>query len=132
MFEKAARLQLRFDSPKGPLTVEDLWNLPLTSVNPARPNLDEIARGLHKQLKSGEDVSFVLKEKKSDAVVQLKFDIVKHIIDVRLTEAEAAALVRSNAEKKQKIMALIADKQDEELKGKSLEELNALVASLNG
>ena len=30
-FEQAVRLKLRFNSPKGLLSVEDLWDLPLTS-----------------------------------------------------------------------------------------------------
>ena len=33
IFEQAARQAFRFESPKGFLTVEDLWNLPLTQRN---------------------------------------------------------------------------------------------------
>lgn len=129
MFEKASRLKLRFDTNKGQITIEDLWELPLTSKT-GRANLDDIARDLHRQLKNDSDVSFVVKERKSDTTVQLKFDIVKHIIDVRLAESEAQAKARENSEKKQRILQLIADKQDEELKGKSLDDLKAMVDEL--
>jgi hypothetical protein len=129
MFEKASRLKLRFESGKGQLSIEDLWDLPLTSKT-GRANLDDIARNLHKQLKNDDDVSFVIKEKKSDATVQLKFDIVKHIIEVRLAENEANAKLRDNADKKQRILAIMAERQDEELKGKSLDDLKAMVAEL--
>jgi hypothetical protein len=132
MFEKASRLKLRFDSPvSASLLVEDLWGLPLTSTK-TRPvaNLDDIAVALHKQLKNDSDVSFVVKSRKSDETIQLKFDIVKHIIEVRVAEADVAAEKKSNSDKKQKILALIADKEDDALAGKSVDELRALAESL--
>lgn len=129
MFEKATRLKVRFESPKGLLSVEDLWDLPLTSGT-GKANLDDIAKGLHRKLKEDDDVSFVLKDKKSDKVEQLKFDIVKHIIDVRLAEFEAMEAHRANVKKKQRILEIIATKEDESLKGQSLEELKKMVEGL--
>ena len=130
IFEQAARCKLRFETNRiGGILVEDLFDLPLTSKT-GRPNLDDIARGLHKQLKSGDDVSFVEPSRSSDPVVQLSFDIVKHVIDAKLEANKAEAKKRDDAEKKQKILALIADKKDEALKGKPLEELEAMLATL--
>lgn len=129
IFEKAVRLKLRFDTSKGLANIEDLWDLPLTS-NVGRPNLDDIARGIHKQLKSGDDVSFVVPEQKSNETVQLKFDIVKHIIDAKIAENATALAAKERADKKQKIMALIADKQDESMKGLSIDDLKKLMAEL--
>ncbi|MDR1638314.1 MAG: hypothetical protein LBT59_01340 [Clostridiales bacterium] len=129
MFEKAARLKYRFESSKGLLTVEDLWDLPLTSET-KRANLDDIARELHKQLKSGDDISFVYPERKSNATIQAKFDIVKHIIDVKLLELEAAKKAEQNKLQKQKILRLISEKDDEVLRGKSREELTALLEGI--
>ena len=130
MFEKASRLKVRFDTGKGQVAIEDLWDLPLTSKT-GRANLDDIARGLHKQLKNDDDVSFVVKDKKSDTIVQLKFDIVKHIIEIRLAENEANTKARENAEQKQRILQLITEKQDDDLKGKSLDELKAMASELS-
>lgn len=130
MFEKASRFKFRFQTPQGAIGVEELWEIPMTGRRGGQANLDDIARDLHKQLKSGDDVSFVLKEKKSDAVTQAKFDIVKHVIDVRLAENEAALKVRENAERKQRILSLIAEKQDKALSEKSEAELRALAESL--
>lgn len=45
-------------------------------------------------------------------------------------ENEAALQAREKAEKKQQLLSLISKKKDEEMKGKSLEELNQLLASL--
>lgn len=130
IFEQAARLKLRFETTRiGDISAEDLFDLPLTS-KVGRANLDDIARSLHKQLRSGDDVSFVEPARSSDPTVQLRFDIVKHVIDAKLEENKAEAKKRDDAEKKQKIMALIADKKDEVLKGKPLEELEAMLATL--
>lgn len=127
LFEIATRKQYRFNSQVGALSVEDLWNLPLTSTRSA--SLDAIAKELYSQLNE-ETVSFVTPSVSDNTVVQQKFDIVKHIIDVKVAERDAAKLAAENATKKQKILSLIAQKQDEQLSGSSLEELQALANSL--
>lgn len=129
MFEKASRLKLRFDSPKGLLSTEDLWDLPLTS-NTGRANLDDIARALFGQLKSDTNISFVNADQKSDTADQLKFDVVKHIIDVRLKERAEAAVASERAAKKQLIMSIIAEKETDGLKGASLEDLRKQLEAL--
>jgi len=129
MFEKVSRAKVRFDSPKGQLSVEDLWDLPLTSTR-GQANLDDIARALHKQLKNGDDVSFVNTAQKSDPVVQLKFDVVKHVIEVRLAENEAAATKRTNAEKRATLMEALAVQEAKALANKTPEELRAELAAL--
>lgn len=127
LFEIATRKQFRFNSQVGALSVEDLWNLPLTSARSA--SLDAIAKELHSQLKE-ETISFVTPSVSDNTVTQQKFDIVKHIIDVKVSERDAAKLLAENAAKKQKILSLIAEKQDEKLSEASLEELQALANSL--
>ncbi len=127
MFEQATRLKLRFETAKGALTVEDLWDLPLTSTS--KPNLNDIAKGLSRYLRENEE-DFVGTASKADTAAQLKFSIVKHVIAVRLAENEAAHVAASRRETKNRIMTLIAEKQDENLRGKSLEELQAMVSTL--
>lgn len=126
MFEKATRMRLRFETTAGLIDVEDLWQLPLTSTR-GKINLDDIAKDLHKKLKNDDEVSFVYKDKKPESLDQLRFDIVKHIIDVKIAEREAEADATARKEKKQKILALIAEKQDENLRGMTLEQLTAMV-----
>jgi len=128
MFEKASRFKLRFDTTQGQLDVEDLWDLPLTSGN--RANLDDIARGLSKQVKEAETESFIVKPAKANEITLLKFDIIKHVIEIRLAENEAAATARANKERKQKILAIIANKQDEQLATSSIEDLQKLAEAL--
>ncbi|SDK44658.1 hypothetical protein [Bradyrhizobium ottawaense] len=128
MFEKATREKLRFDTQVGPLSVEDLWDLSLTSEK--KVNLNDIAKVLFKQLENGDDVSFVDTAKKTDKTVQLRFDIVKHIIDVKLAENTEKVAARGKAERLDKINQAIARRQDLNLENLSLEELEAAKADL--
>lgn len=128
MFEKAVRMKLRFETAVGFLTVEDLWDLPLSSTRYA--SLDDVARGLHRELKEAEETSFVVKTSAADERLQLAFDVVKHVIDVKLAEVEAEKTRAENKARKQKLLSLIAEKQDESLKASSVEELQAMVEAL--
>jgi hypothetical protein len=128
MFQQATRLKLRFETSKGQLSVEDLWDLPLTSTRHSA-NLDDLARTLHEATKT-EHVSFVNKAAPVNELQKLRFDIVLHIINTRIGENDAAATARANREKKQQIMALIDQKQNEALGALSVEDLRKMVESL--
>ncbi|HXJ61960.1 MAG TPA: hypothetical protein VNU68_35430 [Verrucomicrobiae bacterium] len=121
MFEKATRLKLRFESSHGPLLAEDLWDLPLKS-------LDNLAVGLKRSLET--DTTSFINERKPDETVQLRFDIAKHVIDVRLNEAQQAKDAKDRAQKKQQILGILATRENAKLEGASEDELRALLASL--
>ena len=128
MFEKASRLKMRFPSPQGGLTVEDLWDLPLTSTRAA--NLNNIAKDISRRLKAEGEEDFVNPKSGADEALQVQLDIVKHIIQVKQSENEAARTLADRKQKKERIMEIIAKKQDQELEGKPLEELTAMVEGL--
>jgi len=128
MFEKASRLHLRFDTPVGPLAVEDLWQLPLTSDR-SRTDLDGVARGLDEIVKASA-VSFVTDSSEPDEELQLKFDIVKHIIKVKREELATATKQAANASLKLRLQGILASRADTALEGKSDEELKALIDQL--
>lgn len=114
MFEKAARLKLRFRTDIGTLTAEDLWDLSL-------PQLDTMAKSLRKQVEEDE-VSFI-SDVKPDQKTQLRFDIVKRVIEERLAEREAFKVAQVNRERKAKILNILASKQDAALGEMSQEDL---------
>jgi len=121
MFEKATRMKLRFPH-KGQCTVEDLWDLGVTA-------LDGIYKTLRAAQKDQEGDS-LLAEHRPDSALALQVEIVRHIVAVKQAEAaEKKAAVDKRAQK-ERIMELIARKQDEALASKSVEELTALVAGL--
>lgn len=130
MFDQVTRLKLRFETSRGAISVEDLWDLPLKSET-GRPNLDDVAKGIARQMKADGDVgSFVDDVAKPNSLGQLMLDTVKHVIAVRKQEAADKAKERERAATKQRIMEILAEKQDDALKGKSEQELTALLATM--
>ena len=128
MFENVSRRKLRFESPKGMLTVEDLWDLPLTSTTKA--NLYTIANELYRALKAASQESFINTVRSAGDGLQLKFDIAKYIYDTKQEEQRIARDSEERAEKKQKIMAIIARKQDGVLESASLDDLLEMAKNL--
>ena len=129
IFEQATRAKIRFSTPVGMLSVEDLWDLPLTSTR-ARANLDDVARLLDAELKSTSSVSFVNDVSEVNAKTKLMFDVVIHVINTKIDEAKAAKSAADVREKKQKIMAIIERKQEESLSAASIDDLQQMLASL--
>jgi len=123
MFEKASKLKLRFTSTVGNITTEDLWDLPL-------PELDMIAKALRTDVSASTEDSFIEKPTPKNTTLELKFDIVKHIIEVKLANKDSAAKRADTIAQKQKLLSILADKQDEDLKGKSAEEIQKLIEEL--
>jgi hypothetical protein len=128
MFKTAAKKKFRFESPKGQLTVEDLWDLPLTSVKGV--SLNSVAQGIHHKLKDNEEISFVDTATASNTELSMKLDIVKAVIADRIADRDAARLTAENKEKKQKIMQIIAAKKDAAMEGMDVADLEKLLADL--
>lgn len=127
IYKRASVLALTFPTAQGSLTVSDLWRIPLQSVR-GQTSLDEISKVIHKQLKN-EDGNFSLidKDKKSDPRVQLQFDIIKDVIETRLLEREKKDNEKAEAERKQRIRGIIADKKHKNLLDMPVEELEKLL-----
>lgn len=94
MFEKATKIKLRFDSNLGRLSVEDLWDLPLQTTKSNGTSLDSIARDVYKQIKESDTISFVDDTKNTNEELNLKLEILKHIITVKKEEILAKKAAR--------------------------------------
>lgn len=128
LFLAAARQKFRFESSKGQLTVEDLWDLPLTSQT-GKVCLDEVARNLYQKMNEAKNISFVT-PKVEDETVQQKFDIVKYVIEVRIAERDEAAKAKQRAERRQNLMDLIAQKETNALAELSVDDLKKMLAEV--
>lgn len=123
MFEIATREKYRFPY-KGQIGVEDLWDL---SVG----ELDKIYKALNREAKQINEESLLAAKSKEDKVLDNKINIIRHIVSVKLDEIANVKAAHERTEQKQKIMAILANKQDEELRGKSADELKAMLAELD-
>lgn len=115
LFEIAVREKYRFPY-KGMISTEDLWDL---SVNA----LDSIFKTLNKERKNADEESLLDVKDNVNTTLENKIAIIKYIVNVKQTEAAEKLLEREKKQQKQKIMNLIAKKQDETLENMSQEEL---------
>lgn len=131
LFAFATRNKLRFPI-SGSISVEDVWDLPLKAKREGSPSLDELAQTLDDAVQTLPRRSFVDDSEGTSekSVAQLKLDLVLFVIDVKKREAagKQAAVVRESQARQ--LDELIARKQNQELEGKSVEELRALRDSL--
>lgn len=121
-FEKASRVNLEVPvNEQAVVSVNSLWNLPMASKN--RVSLESIAIYLHNELKGNDVPDFLAPKSTTDNTLQLSYDIVKHIIEVRQAEQVAAV---SKAEKQSQIKLMreaIATKKTEKLLSGDLDEM---------
>lgn len=130
IFERASRKKLRFDTPVGELTVEDLWDLDLTR---GRASLDSIAAKLHGLLQVPGNFSLVNPDQvtASQSDNQLRFDIVKHVVEDKLARQKAAEASAAKRAKRDQLLAVMARKQDEAISSASLEDLQKQLDELD-
>lgn len=122
IFEYAAKHKLRFPY-RGSITTEDLYDL-----SPA--DLDRIYKTLAREVKKNEEESLLADKKDEDVDLNVKIDIIKHIVTEKLAAIERAKKAAATKMQAEKIRAIIAEKQDAALKEMSPEELNKMLEEL--
>lgn len=120
MYKEAIRQGLTFQTSKGLLSIEQLWQL-------TPKELDALAVQLEAEYKESGKKSFLVAKSVKDKTAKLKFDIVLDVLTTIVEEQEALSNAQEVKEHNKKIMALIADKKDEDLKGKSVKELEGML-----
>lgn len=125
MFEIASQKKFRFVTRKGNITAEDVWDLPLNDNSGA--SLNDLAKSLNREIKDNAEESFVETKSPSNKDLETKFSIVKRVIEVRLEKIEKRKTASVAKEKKEQVLRLIADKENDVLAGKSIEELRAML-----
>lgn len=129
-FKKAARLKLRFPSVKGLLTVEQLYDLPLTSKGGC--DLDSVAKTVNGYLRQASEDSFVnTKPNLEKDLNQLCLDIVKEVIADRIAENEANAKAVANRHEREKLLTVLEGKKDAALANLTEAELEERIRALS-
>lgn len=120
IFEKGVRSKVRFQSEKGNLTIEDLYDLSLAQLN-------RLAKKLSKALKESAEEDFLEDKSAEDTYMKLQFDIVLHVLTTKKEENEARKNAVAKKAQREKILEAIARKQDESLENMSEDELKKLL-----
>lgn len=122
MFEMVTREKMRFPF-KGLVSIEDLWDLTVQ-------NLDLIFKTLNSELKKVKEESLLNAKSIQDKELDVKIEIVKYIVGVKLQEEDVRAKAKVQKEQKQKILEILSQKQDESLQNKSIDELKEMLSKL--
>ena len=114
-FEKGTRDKVRF-AYKGQTGIEDVWDLSVEDLDGIYQKLMETQREM--------STDSLLEQKRTGSrTLELKINIVKHMVTVKLAEAEAREQAAENKLYDQRVDAIIAKKQDAGLEEMSIEDL---------
>jgi len=119
MFEVAVKSKFRF-LYKGIINTEDLFDLSLNDLN-------VVYQTLKKQQKQTQEESLLEIKSQEDQELDVKIQIVKHIFDEKVNEREMKLKEKEFKQHEQKIMEIIARKQDVEYENMSIDELNKMI-----
>ncbi len=122
LFEMATRSKLRFQSTKGKLSVEDLWDL-------SDKDLDVVYKNLKDQeVKSSEES--LLDDANVDPKLTAAIGIVKYIFATKRNERLAEKERINKKLTQRKYIDALSKKQDEAIEKMSEAELRAMIDSL--
>lgn len=128
LYKKAAQVKLRIQTCKGLLSVEDVWGLSLANLDSSIRSLAPLVK---KYQTDNSDLDFLSSDSNTKSeetsLLELSFEILKDVYLTKKEEADARAKAKETKEFNQRIMSLIAEKQENSLKDKSIEELMAMI-----
>ncbi len=124
LFILAAKRKYRFESGRGSVSVEDLFDLNLTT-------LDTVAVALDDKIQKAGRKSFIGKRSASTGDDENRLEIVKFVIEHLQTEAEARKTRADKENQKTFLKGLLEKKQMEQLEGLSVEEIQKQLDQLS-
>lgn len=121
IFQQASRLKLRFQTARGFLNTEQLWELSL-------PSLDQMYIHLEEELGTASNKGLIKNRTatKEDEILKLKLDILSEVFNTLTNEKEAKEERKAIQSQNARIDELIARKKDEDLANMSIEQLEKL------
>lgn len=122
IYKEALRRNIRFEF-KGLRSTEELWGMRLEE-------LDSIFQSLNTQRKTKSEESLLSTQNPEVSELDLKIEIVRDIVGTLLQEKAEREESANKAARKQKILEMVARKEDDELGNLSADELKALANQL--
>lgn len=124
MYKQAAQLKLRFETPKGVLSAENLFDLSMTDLS---TTIKKVNAQLKKEQTTDNELAFLEGTDVVESQNSLRFKILKDVYMTKKDARDAAALDYEKKQKKQRIAEIIAKKKEEALENMSIEELEAML-----
>ncbi len=124
MYKQAVMLKLRFETPKGLLTVEQLFDLSMTDLSTTIKKVNALIK---KEQATDDELSFLEGIDTTETQNSLRFRILKDVYLTKKDARDAAALDFEKKQRNQRIAEIIAKKKDEALESKSIEELEKML-----
>ena len=109
---------------KGLISTEDLFDLTLADLDAIYKSLKKEESDLQGDSLLGNDENPNVRE------VEVKIEVVKAIFDMKKAEIARAERALANKAQKDKILAIIEDKENQELSEKSIDELREIYLNL--
>ena len=127
MFEMASQYKFRYPW-KGMITTEDLWDLNVKQ-------LDAVYQALSKEMNALQEGDSLLSTTSADVFnkkqdLTTKIEIVKYIFNCKQQAAELNRMAAERSAKKQRIMDILAQKQENALQNMSEDELKKMLDEL--
>jgi hypothetical protein len=122
MLEYALRKRLRWPTTRGAITLEDLWDLPLSSKT--NVDLDTVAKTVNKELKESSEESFVTPTSSKNAELQVRLDIVKHVIKTKIDDNAKALDSAKKKARKELLLQARESKQQQDLMNMSIDDID--------
>lgn len=108
---------------KGLISTEDLWDLSTQA-------LDSIFKEVNAQLKKSGEESLLQTEGKGVTMLRNMIEIIKYILNDKLEEQAQREQAVANAAKRQRILEVIASKENAALNEMSVDELRKMIDEL--
>ena len=122
LFEIASKNKYRYPF-RGMITTEDLWDLSMSQ-------LDTIYKDLSKRRKTEQEEESLMTDKEVNSDLVNMIEIVKYVFSVKKDEVEREKNAAEKKRKKEKLLEILARKQDESLEEKSEEEILKMISDL--
>lgn len=123
-YKKAVKNRYRYDIGKGAYSTEDLFDLPLET-------LDTLAQSLDKEISAANTTSYIANKRATSTLeLENKRDIVVDVIRTKEADAEAKEFRKNKEATRQRIKDILLQNKLKEEESKSNEELEAMLAEL--
>ena len=124
MYKQAALLKLRFETSKGNLTAEQLFDLSMSDLSSA---IRKVNAQLKKEKAEDDELAFLEGVDVVETQNSLRFKILKDVYLTKKEARDAAVVDFENKQRKQRIAEIISAKKDAALAEKSIEELEKML-----